>query len=80
MLDLFVGFRVNDSNDKAVSIRQRSHIKSLFVGMLQHIWNLTITNCKGFEYFIIDINLNVVSSSNVFNILVFVFGCNVLMI
>ena len=80
MLDLFVGFRVDDSNDKAVLIRQRNHIKFLFVDMLQQIWNLTITNCKGFEYFIIDINLDVVSSSNVFNILVFVFGCNVLMI
>ena len=41
--------------------------------------HLRITNCIGFEQFIFAINLNVVSSSNVFSTLDFVFRCNVLL-
>ena len=37
---LFVGFCVGDSDGSTVSIRQRSHIKSLFIIMLHQTWNL----------------------------------------
>ena len=66
-----------------VSIRQRSHIKSIFVSMLLHVWNLSnakhlrITNCVDFESFLIVINLDVMSSFNVFSTLVSVFRYNV---
>ena len=33
-VDSFVGFRVGDSNDKVVSIRQKNHINSLFVNIV----------------------------------------------
>ena len=39
-LCLFVGFCMSDSNSNVVSIRQISHIKSLFISMLLQIWNL----------------------------------------
>ena len=85
MVDLFVGFRVGDSNDIAALIGQRSHIKSLFVSMLHQIWNLKyfkhfkITNCVGLEPFILVINPDDVSSSNTFSTLVSMFKCNVLL-
>ena len=65
--DLFMSFHVGDSKGQVVSIRQRSHIKSLFVNMLHQIWNLMyfrhlkIINCIGLESFILAINLDVVS-------------------
>ena len=68
-IDLFLGFRVgdsNNSNDKVVLIRQISHIKSLFISKLHQIWilkyysHLRITNCVGFKPFILAINLNVI--------------------
>ena len=43
------------------------------------IGNLRITNCVCVMPFILAINLDVVSSSNVFSILVFEFKCNVLL-
>ena len=39
--------------------------------------HLRITNCIGLKLFILVINLDIVSSSNVSNTLVFVFRCNV---
>ena len=84
-IDLLVAFRVGDSNSRTVSIKQRNHNKSLISSMLHHIYNLRYsrhlrnTNCVAFEPLILDINLDVVSSSNVFCTLVFVFRCNVLL-
>ena len=84
-VDLFIGFRVGDSDDVAISIRWRSHIKFLFVGILHQIWNLRysrhlmITNYVGLEPFILVIYMNAMSSSNVFSTLVFVSRCNVLL-
>ena len=84
-VDLLVGFRIDDLDSRAVSTRQRSHIKSLFVNMLHQIWNLRysrhlrITNCVGLEPFILTINLDVMSSSNIFSMLVYVLKCNVLL-
>ena len=78
MVNLFVGFRVSDSDGKSISIRQINHIKSLFVNMLHQICNLRysrhlrITNCVSFGPFILVINLDAMSSSNVFSTLVFV--------
>ena len=78
---LFVGFCVGDSDGSIASIRQRSHFKSLFVSMLYQIWNLMysihirIISCVGLEPFILAINLDVLSSSNVFSNLIYVFKC-----
>ena len=83
--DLFVDFCVGDSDDIAISIRQGSHIKSLFIDILHQIWNLKysrhlmITNCVGLEPFILVINMNAMSSSNIFSTLVSVSKCNVLL-
>ena len=72
-VDLFVGFHVGDSDDKTVSIIQRSHIKSLFVNMLYQIRNLKyfryfrITNYIGLEPFIFAINLDSKSPFNIFS-------------
>ena len=87
MVDLFVGFRINNSYGIAISIKLRNHIKSLFVSILQQILNLKYSRhfripgcCVGLELFILAINLDVVSSFNVFTTLVFVFmRCNVLL-
>ena len=82
---LFIDFSMSDSNDRAISIRQISYIKSLFVSMFHHIWNLKyfkhlrIINYIGLEPFIHVINLDVVLSSNVFITLVYAFKCNVLL-
>ena len=73
---LFVGFCVDDLDDNSVSIRQRSHFKSLFVSMFHQTWNLIyskhimIISCIGLEPFLFAINLDVVSSFNVFNSLI----------
>ena len=75
-ISLFVGFCVSDSKGNAASISERSLIKSLFVSMLRKTWNLRyfmIIICVGFEPFFLTINLDVVSSSNVFSNLIFVF-------
>ena len=70
MIDLFVGFRVGDSDSKTFSIRQKSHIKSLFINILYQIWNLRyskhlkITNCVSLKPFILAINLDIMSFSN----------------
>ena len=84
-IDLFVGFRMGDLNGGVVLIRQTSHIKSLFVIMLHQIWNfrhsrhLRIINCVGIQPFSLAINLNVVSSFNVFYTLISILRCNVLL-
>ena len=76
---LFVGFCVSNSDSSVASIRQRSHIKSLFVIMLHQIWKLRysrhirIISCIDLESFLLIINLNIVSSSNVFSSLIYVF-------
>ena len=79
---LFIGFFfMRDSNDNAASIKQKSHIKSLLVSMLHQTWNLRysrhirITSCAGLESFLLAINLDVMSSSNVFRSLIFMFRC-----
>ena len=85
MVDFFVSFHRDNSDSITVLIRQISHIKSLFVSMLKHNWNLRysrhfrITNYVDLEPFLFIINLDVVSSSNVFSTLVFVFRCNIFM-
>ena len=84
-IDLFVSFRVDDSDYKIILIRHKSHIKFLFVGMLHQMWNLRysrhlrITKYVNLEPFVFAINLDAVSSSNVFSVLVFVLRCNVLL-
>ena len=83
-IDLFVAFHMGDSDNRAISIKQRNHIKFLFVNMFHQIRNhmysihLMITNCVSLEQFILAINIDV-SSSNVFITLVSVFKCNVLL-
>ena len=66
----FIGFCVDDSNDIAASIRQRSQIKSLLVSMF-HV----ITSCVCLEPFLLIINLNVMSSFTVFSSLIYVLRC-----
>ena len=69
-------FFVDDSDGRKISIKQRRHIESHFVSILHKIWDfrysrhLRIINCVNLEPFILAINLNVVSSSNVFSTLV----------
>ena len=84
---LLVGFCVDGSNGRAVSIIQRSHINSLLVIMHHQIMNLMyskhlrITNRVGLElFFFFSINLDIVSSFNVFSTLVYVFRCKVLLL
>ena len=54
---LFVGFSVSDSNNNVVSIRQRSHIKSLFISVfhqtlnLRYLRHIMIISCVGLESF-----------------------------
>ena len=72
---------MGDSNCNTASIKQRSHIKSLFVSILHQTWNLKysrhimIISNVGLELFLLAINLDVVSFSNVFNNLIYMFGC-----
>ena len=86
MVDLFVGFHVIDSNDRVISIKQIKRIKYLFVNMLHQIINLRYfryliyTNYVSLESFLIAINLDVMLSSNVFNTLIYVLRCNVLLL
>ena len=57
---------VDDSNGSAALMRQKSHIKSMFISMLYHTYNLRyskyiiIISCVGLEPFLLPINLNVV--------------------
>ena len=54
---LFVGFSVGDSNNNVVSIRLRSHIKSLFISVfhqtlnLRYLRHIMIISCVGLESF-----------------------------
>ena len=84
IVDLFVDFRVDDSDDrddKAISIKQVNHIKSLFVNILHWNWNIRysrhhkITNCVSLEPFLLTIHSDVVSSFNDFRTLVFDLMC-----
>ena len=58
---LFVSICVSDSHDRVVSIRQRNHIKSLFVSMFHQIYNLRyfkhyrITNYVNLKPFILTV-------------------------
>ena len=58
----------------------------MFIGMLYQIWNLRyvrhlrIINYIGLEQFILVINLDVKSSSNTFNTLVYMFRCIILLL
>ena len=76
---MFVGFYVGDYDNSVVSIRKRSHIKSIFVNMLLQTWNLRyskhimIIRCVNFEPFLLSINLDVVSLFNVFSSLIYMF-------
>ena len=76
---LFVDFCMSDSNGRVTSIKHRTHIKSLFVSMLHQIWNprysrhIRIIICVGLEPFFLAINLNVLSSFNVFSSLISMF-------
>ena len=75
MGDLFIGFHTGDSDGRVVSIKYREIISnhcSSICFMLHQILNLryyrhpTITNYVGFGPFILSINLDDVSSTNVF--------------
>ena len=78
---LFVGFSVDDSDGNAALIGQKSHIKSIFVNMLhqtsilKYSRHIRIISCVGLEPFVIVINLDAMSFSNVFNSLIYVFRC-----
>ena len=78
-VNLFIGFCVDDSNRSAASIKQKNHIKSLFVSMLHQTYNLRyfkhimIISCVSLESSIFIINLYVVSFSNVFISLISMF-------
>ena len=82
-IDLFIDFDMGNSNSRVASIRQRTHIESLFIGMLYHIWNHRYSKhlriCVSLELFILVINLDVMSSSNVSRTLISVFKYNVLL-
>ena len=60
-------------DSSATSIRQISHIKSLFINMLHRTKNLRYSrhiitiSCVDLASFLLTINLDVVSSFNVFN-------------
>ena len=75
---LLISFCVGDSIGSVASIRQRSHIKSMFVNMLHQTWNLRysrhlrIISFIDLEPFLLAINLDVVSS-NVFSSLISMF-------
>ena len=72
---------MGDPDGSIALIRQRSHFKSLFVNMLHQVSNLIysrhirIISCIGPEPFLLVINLDVMSSSNVFSNLIYVFKC-----
>ena len=81
---LFIGFCVSDLDDSAALIIQMSHIKSLFTNMLHQTLNLRysrhikIITCVGLKSFLFAMNLNDMSSSNVFSNLIYVFRCKVI--
>ena len=78
---MFISFCIGDSDDNIASIRQISHIKSLFVTMLHQTCNLRYSKhiriiCYvNLEPFLLAIDLDVVSSFNVFSSLIYVFKC-----
>ena len=82
-IDLFIDFHMGNSNSRVTLIRQRSRIESLFIGMLYQIWNHMYSKhlriCVSLELFILVINLDVMSSSNVSRTLISVFRYNVLL-
>ena len=78
---LFVDFCVGDSDDSIVSIRQRSHIKSIFIIMLHQTWNprysrhIRIIYCVSLDLYLLAINLEILSSFYVFSSLIFMLKC-----
>ena len=76
---LFIGFCGDDSNGNAASIRQRSHIKSMFIGMVLQTWNfkycrhIMVISYASLEPFFLTFKLNVVSSLNIFSNLIYAF-------
>ena len=82
-VSLFVSFCLDDSDCNAALIRQISHIKYLFVIMFHETWNLMYYRNIRITFFIglkFAINLDVMSSSNVFNSLIYVFGCKCIIV
>ena len=81
---LFVGFHVNNSDDSVISIQLKNHIKFIFISILYQIYNfrysryILITNRICLESFTLIINLDVVSSSNVFSFLISMFKYNII--
>ena len=79
LISLSVGFCDDDLDYDVVSIRCRGHIKFPFICMLHQTRNLRyyrhirIITCVGLEPFLLAINLDVVSSSNVLSSLIYVF-------
>ena len=80
MVDLSANFYVDDSYNKFILIRKINSIKFKFVSMFhcnfRYFKYLIIINYIGFKLFILTINLDIVPSSNIFNILVFVLRYN----
>ena len=75
-IDLFVGFRMDDSDNIATSIKQISYIKSMFISMLHRISkHLRITNYIGVTSFLLAITLDAMSFFYVFSILICVYCC-----
>ena len=72
---------MGDSGCSAALMRQKNHIKSLFINILLQTLNLRysrhirIISYVGRKLFLLAINLDVVSSSNVFSSLIYVFKC-----
>ena len=70
---------MGDLDDNAIPIKQISHIKFLLIIMFHQTSNLRyfkyirITSCIGLEPFLLTINLDVMSSFNVFSSLIYVF-------
>ena len=78
---LFVGFSIDDTEGNAALIGQRSHIKSIFVNMIHYTSifkysrHIRIISCVGLEPFVIVINFDAMSFSNVFSSFIYVFRC-----
>ena len=66
IVSLFVGFCVGDSDDNVASIKQRNHIKYLFVsifhqtGNLRYSKHIRIISYVDLESFLVAINLDVI--------------------
>ena len=77
---LFVGFCMGNSNKSAALIKQINHFKSLFKvcfirPIILCIISILRLLCVGLMSFLLVINLDVVSFSNVFNSLISIFKC-----